>query len=40
MKRIVIAALFSVLLATPAAAEKFTVMLDWFVNPDHGPLFV
>ena len=22
------------------AAEKFTVLLDWFVNPDHGPLFV
>jgi len=31
------------LLALPAAApatEKLTVMLDWFVNPDHGPLFV
>ena len=40
MKRIVIAALLSVLLATPATAEKLTVMLDWFVNPDHGPLFV
>ena len=23
-----------------AAAENLTVMLDWFVNPDHGPLFV
>jgi len=23
-----------------ASAEKLTVMLDWFVNPDHGPLFV
>lgn len=22
------------------AAEKLTVMLDWFVNPDHAPLFV
>ena len=22
------------------AAEKFTVLLDWFVNPDHAPLFV
>jgi putative hydroxymethylpyrimidine transport system substrate-binding protein len=21
-------------------AEKLTVMLDWFVNPDHGPLYV
>ncbi|MDJ0610174.1 MAG: ABC transporter substrate-binding protein [Kiloniellales bacterium] len=25
----------------PAAAEtKLTVLLDWFVNPDHGPLIV
>ncbi len=23
-----------------SAAEKFTVLLDWFVNPDHGPLIV
>ncbi|MFC1895949.1 ABC transporter substrate-binding protein [Thermodesulfobacteriota bacterium] len=22
------------------AAEKVTVLLDWFVNPDHGPLYV
>ncbi len=22
------------------ASEKVTVVLDWFVNPDHGPLFV
>jgi putative hydroxymethylpyrimidine transport system substrate-binding protein len=22
------------------AAEKLTIMLDWFVNPDHAPLFV
>ncbi len=22
-----------------AAPEKFTVLLDWFVNPDHAPLF-
>ena len=30
-----------ILAASPAsAAEKFTVLLDWFVNPDHGPLFV
>ena len=25
---------------TASAADKFTVLLDWFVNPDHGPLFV
>ena len=23
-----------------AAADKLTVILDWFVNPDHGPLIV
>jgi putative hydroxymethylpyrimidine transport system substrate-binding protein len=23
-----------------ARAERLTVMLDWFVNPDHGPLVV
>ncbi len=29
------------LLALPAqAADKLTVILDWFVNPDHGPLVV
>ncbi len=22
-----------------AATQKFTVLLDWFVNPDHAPLF-
>ncbi len=29
------------LFTAPAkAAEKFTVILDWFVNPDHAPLIV
>ncbi|MGR3572983.1 ABC transporter substrate-binding protein, partial [Brevirhabdus sp.] len=28
-------------LATPAMAQdKMTLMLDWFVNPDHGPIIV
>jgi putative hydroxymethylpyrimidine transport system substrate-binding protein len=28
-------------ISSPAAAgEKLTVLLDWFVNPDHGPLIV
>lgn len=26
--------------APAVAAEKITVLLDWFVNPDHGPLIV
>jgi len=29
------------LLSNPAiAADKMTVLLDWFVNPDHGPLII
>lgn len=36
-----IACLFALLLSVPAhAADKMTVILDWFVNPDHGPLIV
>ena len=34
-------ALGLLLLALPVqAADKLTVILDWFVNPDHGPLIV
>ena len=35
-------ALLGLMLATsPAlAADRLTVLLDWFVNPDHGPLIV
>ncbi len=42
MRNNLLAGLLGTLLcASPAmAAEKLTVMLDWFVNPDHGPLFV
>ena len=29
------------LTATPAmAADKMKLLLDWFVNPDHGPIIV
>ena len=37
-----LAVFLSLALAGPSAlaAEKLTVMLDWFVNPDHGPLVV
>jgi len=37
------ATLAATLPISPARAEtpqKFTVLLDWFVNPDHAPLFV
>ena len=39
---LVLTAIFAVLLqaAPAAAAEKLTLMLDWFVNPDHGPIIV
>lgn len=39
MKKLLMAAAF--LTATPAfAADKMTLLLDWFVNPDHGPIIV
>ena len=38
MKYLTLAAFLA---ATPAlAADKMTVMLDWFVNPDHGPIIL
>ncbi len=46
MKRLCLAALAGLMLFTPAltaparAADKLTVLLDWYVNPDHGPLIV
>lgn len=40
MKPLAIAA-FAAFLAQPAlAADKVTLILDWFVNPDHGPIIV
>ncbi|MGD1876769.1 MAG: ABC transporter substrate-binding protein [Kiloniellaceae bacterium] len=37
-----LAAIFAVLLQTApaAAADKLTLVLDWFVNPDHGPIII
>ena len=32
--------LLSLCLVSPARAEALTVMLDWFLNPDHAPLIV
>jgi putative hydroxymethylpyrimidine transport system substrate-binding protein len=43
MRPIALAALLLIapLIATPAAAQdEMTVILDWFVNPDHGPIVV
>src|SRR3546814_4008758 len=38
----VLSALLVILLqASPAAAaDKLTLILDWFVNPDHGPIVI
>lgn len=39
--RIVAGAIAAILAATPATAEdRLTVLLDWFVNPNHAPLVV
>lgn len=39
MKHLIIAA--ALLAASPAFAnDKMTLLLDWFVNPDHGPIIV
>jgi len=43
LARFVRLALALTLLLAPAgagAADRLTVLLDWFVNPDHGPLIV
>jgi putative hydroxymethylpyrimidine transport system substrate-binding protein len=36
----IVAALLGGVSNTLAESEKMTVVLDWFVNPDHGPLFI
>ena len=34
-------AVLALLAATPAAAaDKVTLLLDWFINPDHGPILI
>ncbi len=39
MKKLIAA--IALLVAAPAWAEdKMTVLLDWFINPDHGPIIV
>lgn len=39
--RIGLAAAIAMSLAAPkASADQFTLILDWFINPDHGPIIV
>ncbi len=34
-------AVLALTVASPAfAADKMTVLLDWFINPDHGPIII
>ena len=42
MKRFLTSAVLALVLSTApvAAADKLTVLLDWFLNPDHAPLVV
>jgi len=39
-KSLIIFALIFLFSANSFAQEKFTVLLDWFVNPDHGPIII
>ena len=39
LKRLFLAA--ALLLTSPAhAADKMSLILDWFINPDHGPIIL
>jgi putative hydroxymethylpyrimidine transport system substrate-binding protein len=41
MKRLALAVAVAAVLLSPAmAADKLTVLLDWYVNPDHAPLVI
>lgn len=41
MRRLALALVcFAALVRPAAAAEKLTLLLDWFINPDHAPLIV
>jgi putative hydroxymethylpyrimidine transport system substrate-binding protein len=40
MKKTLFALALMITASPAAAADKLTVMLDWFINPDHGPLYV
>ncbi len=42
LRRTLVTAALAALLWAPSAqaADKLTLLLDWFVNPDHAPLFV
>ncbi|MEK9849414.1 MAG: ABC transporter substrate-binding protein, partial [Candidatus Puniceispirillum sp.] len=40
-RAVAVAGLISAVLIAPASAmDKVTLLLDWFVNPDHGPIII
>ena len=40
MKKIITALAFVTSLSTATASDKFRVLLEWYVNPDHGPIVI
>ena len=40
MKHLTLAAAFTLLAQPVLAQDKVSLILDWFVNPDHGPIIV
>ncbi|WP_247644097.1 ABC transporter substrate-binding protein, partial [Brucella abortus] len=43
MKKMAFAALFGAVLSFASSAEandKLKLILDWYVNPDHGPIII
>ena len=40
MKRLTIVFLYLIMITPLQAQDKITLLLDWFVNPDHGPIIV
>ncbi len=40
MKHLTLAAAFTLLAQPVLAQDKISLILDWFVNPDHGPIIV
>jgi len=40
MKRLILALAFTLAAPSAFAADKLSLILDWFVNPDHAPIIV
>ena len=40
MKRLILTLAFLGFALPAAAQDKLTLILDWFINPDHGPIII